>query len=64
MHTCQQDKRQFRTARFNVPVSHRSMVRRLLDQIAAPSMRLHRYRNLSAEMLEDSLDAVDRRRCE
>ena len=59
----QQCPREARTARFNVPVSYRSLPRRLLDRLVAPSLRLHRYRNLSARMLEDSLDRMDSRQC-
>lgn len=63
MNACQQCPREVRTARFNFPVSYRSLPRRLLDRLVAPSLRLHRYRNLSARVLEDSLYNLDSRRC-
>ncbi|MDJ0751446.1 MAG: hypothetical protein QNJ11_18320 [Woeseiaceae bacterium] len=63
MTACQQCTTEVRTARFNFPVSYRSLPRRLLDRLVAPSLRLHRYRNLSARMLQDSLDKMDSRQC-
>ncbi|MDJ0699208.1 MAG: hypothetical protein QNJ07_05080 [Woeseiaceae bacterium] len=64
MRTRHQCPREIRTARFNVPVRHRSTVRRLLDQLIAPAMRLHQYRNLSTGILENALDKMESRRCE
>lgn len=52
-----------RTARFNLPVCRRSKLRRLLDLLLAPPVRLHRYRNLTTRMLEDTLDKMDRGQC-
>ena len=63
MTACHQCPQEVRTARFNIPVCHRSLPRRLFDRLVAPSLRLHRYRNLSARILEDSLDRMDGRRC-
>jgi len=48
-----------RTSRFNVPVSHPSKWNLLLDQFLASPMRLHRYRNLTTHMLEDSIGKID-----
>ena len=64
MDTRQQCPREFRTARFNMPVAHRSRVRRVLDRLVAPAMRLHRYREVSVGILENTLDKMDRGRCE
>ncbi len=63
MKTRHQCPREVRTSRFNVPVCHRSGVRRLLGQLIAPAMRLHRYRNLSTGILEDTFDRMETRRC-
>jgi len=59
MNACHQCPPEFRTARFNLPVCHRSMLRRLIHRLVAPSLRLHRYRNLSTRALEDSLEKMD-----
>ncbi len=64
MNTRHQCPGEIRTARFNMPVRHRSTLRRLLDRLIAPAMRLHRYRNLSVGIVEHTLDRMDRRRCE
>ena len=64
MNVCHQCPQEVRTARFNIPVSFRSLPRRMLDRLVAPSLRLHRYRNLSARILQDSLDTLDGRRCQ
>ncbi len=45
------------------PTTHRSTWRRLLDQLVAPSIRMHRYRMLSSIMLEDTLGKVDNKKC-
>ena len=52
-----------RTARFNLPVRRSSKFRRLLASLVAPPTRVHRYRNLSAGMLEDTLEKLDGKRC-
>lgn len=52
-----------RTARFNLPVCRRPRLRRLLDLLLAPPMRVHRYRNLTTKMVETTLDDLDRGRC-
>ena len=51
--------RDSRTARFDLPVSHPPLWRFLLDLLAGPARRLHRYRLLRDRMLEDAL----RREC-
>jgi hypothetical protein len=43
----------------NTEVSHPSKWKLLLDQFLASPMRLHRYRNLTTHMLEDSIDKID-----
>ena len=52
-----------RTARFNIPVQNGSKLRRMLRSLIAPPTRIHRYRVLSAGMLEDTLDRLDSERC-
>ena len=52
-----------RTARFNIPVQGGSKLRRMLASIIAPPTRIHRYRNLSAGMLEDTLEKLDGKPC-
>jgi hypothetical protein len=52
-----------RTARFNLPVCRRSRLRLLTDLLLAPPLRLHRYRNLTTKMVENTLDNADRGRC-
>ena len=47
--------RDSRTARFDLPVRHPPLWRFLLDLLAGPAVRLHRYRRLSERMLDDSL---------
>lgn len=63
MNTRQPCAKEGRTARFNLPVCHRSKFRRLLDPFLAPPVRLHRYRTMSAKMLEKTLDDIDNRHC-
>ena len=52
-----------RTDRFNLAVRHPSKWRLLLDMVLASPMRLHRYRNLSTRIVEDTMDRHDRRNC-
>ena len=52
-----------RTARFNIPVQNGSKLRRMLSSLIAPPTRIHRYRNLSAEILEDTLEKLDAKPC-
>ena len=52
-----------RTERFNLPVCRDSKLRRLFASLIAPPIRVHRYRNLSAEILEDTLKKLDGKRC-
>lgn len=52
-----------RTARFNLPVQHPALWRFLRDQLLAPAIRMGRYRNLSTQILEDSLREMDRGHC-
>ncbi|MDJ0710634.1 MAG: hypothetical protein QNJ14_09600 [Woeseiaceae bacterium] len=63
MTACQQCPQEFRTARFNIPLSQRFKLRHLLYRLVAPSLRLHRYRNLSTRMLEKTLVKMDADRC-
>ena len=55
--------REARTERFNLPVSRYSAVRYLLETLVAPPTRLHRYRNMSAKLLENALDDLDCGKC-
>jgi hypothetical protein len=52
-----------RSPRFNVPVRHPSKWGLLFERLLASPIRLHRYRNLSVRMLEDTIDKIDRRDC-
>ena len=52
-----------RTARFNIPVHGGSKLRRMLASLIAPPTRIHRYRNLSAGMLENTLEKLDGKPC-
>ena len=52
-----------RSPRFNVPVQHPSKWGLLFERVLASPMRLHRYRNLSVRMLEETMDRIDDRRC-
>ena len=52
-----------RTERFNLPVSRDSKLWRLFGSLIAPPTRVHRYRNLSAEILEDALENLDGKPC-
>ena len=53
-----------RSPRFNIPVRHPSKWSLLLECALASPMRLHRYRNLSIRMLEDTIDTIDGGTCE
>jgi len=44
-----------RSARFNLPVQHPSRWGALVDRVLAAPMRIHRYRNLSRQIVEDAL---------
>jgi len=44
-----------RSPRFNLPISHPSRWHILLDQLLASPMRLHRYRDLSRRIVEDTM---------
>jgi len=57
------EMREGRTARFNLPVRHPALWRFLLDQLLSPATRIHRYRNLSARMLEDTMREMGDGRC-
>lgn len=48
-----------RTSYRNVPVRHPSLWRFFADLLLSSPMRLHRYRNLSVRMLEDTLKTLD-----
>jgi len=44
-----------RSARFNLPVQHPSRWSVLVDYVLASPMRIHRYRNLSRRIVEDTM---------
>ncbi len=48
-----------RSSNRNLPVSHPSRWRLLMDVFLSSPMRLHRYRNLSVRMLEETLKKID-----
>ena len=48
-----------RTARSNLPVRHPARMRLFADLLFSPPTRLHRYRDLSRRMFENSVDAAD-----
>ncbi len=52
-----------RSPRFNVPVRHPSKWSLLFEHLLASPMRLHRYRQMSIRMLEDTIDKMDRGAC-
>ena len=52
-----------RTAHFNLAVRHPALWRFALDQLLAPATRLHRYRNLTTRMYEESMREIDRGDC-
>ena len=52
-----------RSTRFNIPVQNGSRLRRMLRSFIAPPTRIHRYRNLSAGMLEHMLGKLESERC-
>ena len=53
-----------RSERFNLPVRHPAKWRFLLDLLLSSPMRMHRYRNLTTRMFEDTMDDVDCGSCE
>lgn len=53
-----------RTSRFNLPIRHPALRRFVVDQILSSPMRLHRYRALSARMIEDAMNENDRGKCQ
>ena len=48
-----------RSERFNLPVRHPAKWRFLLDLLLSSPMRIHRYRNLTTRMFEDTMNDVD-----
>ena len=53
-----------RTPRFNLPVRHPPRWRLFLREFLPSPMHTLRLRNLSARMIEDSMEALDKReRC-
>ena len=44
-----------RSARFNLPVRHPSKWSILVDHVLASPMRIHRFRNLSRQIVEDTM---------
>ncbi len=53
-----------RSERFNLQVHHPAKWRFLLDLLLSPPMRIHRYRNLTTRMFEDTMNDVDCGSCE
>ena len=53
-----------RSPRCNLPVSHPSRWHILLDQLLASPMRLHRYRDLSRRIVENTMVENDCGSCE
>lgn len=49
--------------RLETPISLRTRLRRLADELIAPPIRLHQYRNLATGMLEDAMDKMDGSQC-
>ncbi len=48
-----------RSERFNLPVRHPAKWRFLMDLLLSSPMRIHRYRNLTTRMFEDTVNDVD-----
>ena len=48
-----------RSERFNLPVRHPAKWRFLMDLLLSSPMRIHRYRNLTTRMFEDTMNDVD-----
>jgi hypothetical protein len=48
-----------RSKRFNLPVRHPAKWRFLMDLLLSSPMRIHRYRNLTTRMFEDTMNDVD-----
>lgn len=44
-----------RSPRFNLPVRHPSKWSILVDTVLASPMRIHRFRNLSRQIVEDTM---------
>jgi hypothetical protein len=44
-----------RSARYNLPIKQPSKWSILVDHILASPMRIHRYRNLSRQIVEDTM---------
>jgi hypothetical protein len=53
-----------RSERFNLQVHHPAKWRFLLDLLLSSPMRIHRYRNLTTRMFEDTMNDVDCGGCE
>lgn len=53
-----------RSERFNLQVHHPAKWRFLLDLLLSSPMRIHRYRNLTTRMFEDTMNDVDCGSCE
>jgi len=56
--------RERRRARFDLPVRHPALWRFLASQLLGPAKRLHKYRQLSVHMLEDTLDELNGGSCQ
>jgi len=61
--TCFAAIQESRCAHTNRPVQHPSRWRLLAELVLSPPTRLHRYRNLSVRMLEDTINKIDREKC-
>ncbi len=53
-----------RSERFNLAVHHPAKWRFLMDLLLSSPMRIHRYRNLTTRMFEDTMNDVDCGSCE
>ena len=52
-----------RSSRFNLPVIHPPKWQLLFERLLASPLRLHRYRVMSARMLEETIEQMDERHC-
>ena len=51
-----------RSARHNARVEHPSRWRLIAELLLSPANRVHRYKDLSRRMLEDTIDSFDCRK--
>ncbi len=64
MNAINQCQHESRSPRFNLPVSHPPKWRVLLGPLLSAPMRLHRYRDFSRRIVEDTLNVKDRADCD